>query len=205
MSLTNFITVFMLAVGLSMDAFAISVSNGLAMRAVQARHAFTLAFAFGLAQSVMPVLGWLAGKGLQKHIASFDHWVAFALLSVVGGKMIYEAAFIRKLESRLDAAPALDPSSAPCPALRSAHMLVVLAIATSIDALAVGITLPTLNVGIWTPSCIIGLVTFFICFTGVYVGKTVGHFFESGIEIVGGLVLVGIGVMILVEHLVAEH
>ena len=199
----NFITVFLMAVGLSMDAFAISVSNGLAMKVIRARHAFRIAFAFGFAQLVMPVLGWLTGKGLQQYISSFDHWVAFVLLSVVGGKMIYEAAFIKKLESRLDETSRSTVGSAPCPALRSAHVLVVLAVATSIDALAVGITLPTLNVGIWTPSCIIGIVTFALCFTGVYIGKTVGHFFESGIEIIGGIVLVGIGVKILADHLIA--
>jgi len=203
------VTVLLLAVSLSMDAFAISVSNGLALTRVRIRHAFRLAFAFGFAQAVMPAIGFLAAASLKTFITSWDHWIAFVLLAIVGGKMICESFMIRKAERVIEATcpeagcADVEAEVAASPALRSARTLVVLAVATSIDALAVGITLPLLNVGIVLPAAIIGAVTFVICFVGVYIGKTVGHFFEAWAEIVAGVILIGIGTKILVEHLVS--
>jgi len=204
---TILVTVLLLALSLSMDAFAISVSNGLALTRVRVRHAFRLAFAFGLAQAVMPVIGFLAAASLKTFITSWDHWIAFVLLGSIGGKMIYESFVIRKAERVIEANCPNPPDGdveaevAASPALRSARTLFILAIATSIDALAVGITLPLLNVGIVLPAAIIGAVTFAVCFVGVYIGKTTGHFFEAWAEILGGVVMIGIGTKILIEHL----
>lgn len=181
----DFPEIFFIAVGLSMDAFAVSVASGWSAGCLRVRHALRIAFFFGAFQAVMPVVGWLAGAGLRGYIAEFDHWVAFGLLSVVGLKMIYES---QRLGS--DERPPL-----------GLKMLLLLSIATSIDALAVGLSLSFLNVPIIAPALIIGLVTFVFSYTGVLVGSRFGHFFERKIEALGGLILIAIGLSILVEHL----
>lgn len=180
-------TVWFIAFVLAMDAFAVAVTSGVLIKRLHIGYAIKIALSFGLFQAIMPLLGWLAGTTIRPYIASLDHWIAFVLLTGIGAKMIYESR-VMKAEER---------SSDPMGFVT----LFVLSLATSIDALAIGITFATLDVVIWTPITIIGLVTFAISFGGVYIGDHFGHFFEERIEMVGGLVLIGIGIKILVEHL----
>lgn len=180
-------TIIFIAIALSMDAFAIAIASGFTIEKLKIKHALRIALAFGLFQFLMPVVGWFAGVGLKSFISGIDHWIAFALLTFVGGKMIYEG--IR-----------MEPEEKTTNPLKLS-VLFILSIATSIDALAVGLSLSLLNISILTPALIIGCITFSISFAGVYIGKKLGHFFESKIEIVGGLILVGIGIKILIEHL----
>ncbi len=180
-------SVILIAVGLAMDAFAVSVSSGLAIKELKLRHALKIAFFFGLFQAVMPVAGWLAGVGARGLISHVDHWIAFGLLTFIGGKMIWESFRLEPGDDRRDPL--------------GIGWLLTLSVATSIDALAVGITFAFIDVTIITPVIIIGAVTFVLSFAGVIIGDKVGHIFESRIEIAGGLVLIAIGVKILLEHL----
>ena len=181
------ITVVVIAFGLALDAFAVSVASGFTIKQLRVRHALRIALFFGAFQAVMPAIGWLAGLSLRNLITEFDHWIAFILLAFIGGKMIYESF---KLESDRKQ---IDP-------LRL-DVLLMLAIATSIDALAVGVTFAFLNVAIVWPVLIIGLITFGTSFVGVFIGDRFGHIFESRIELIGGLILIAIGLKILLEHL----
>jgi putative Mn2+ efflux pump MntP len=182
------LTVLLIALGLAMDAFAVSVASGATERKLNIRYAVRLAAFFGGFQAVMPLIGWLAGLSLKDTIGSLDHWVVFGLLGLIGGRMIYESG---KLKSDDKATHTM-----------SIRVLLLLAVATSIDALAVGISFAFLQVSIVTPLVVIGAVTFLLSFVGTYLGNRVGHFFESKIEAFGGLILIGIGVKVLVEHLV---
>jgi putative Mn2+ efflux pump MntP len=184
----DIITIIFIAFGLAMDAFAVSVTSGITIKQLKVRNALKIALFFGAFQAFMPVIGWLAGLSLRAIISSVDHWIAFGLLFVVGCKMIYESV---KLEPKERTINPLDVS-----------ILLMLSIATSIDALAVGVSFAFLKVSIATPVIIIGVVTFILSFTGVYIGDRFGHFFEKKIEIAGGLILIGIGMKILIEHLV---
>jgi len=179
----------MIAVGLAMDAFAVAVACGLAAKPLRAGYAFRIAFFFGFFQTFMPLIGWAAGVTLQVIIASFDHWIAFVLLFAIGGKMIYES-FRKKNESA-------------CGNCVSLTALLVLSLATSIDALAVGISFAFLKTTILFPSLIIGAVTFTLCFAGVWLGNRFGHVFENKLEMAGGLILIGIALKILISHLAA--
>lgn len=183
------LTILLIAVGLSMDAFAVAVVTGSVYKGFKVRHALRMALFFGGFQAIMPVIGYLAGMSLKDYIEAYDHWVAFALLFFVGGKMIYESFQIEAVER------SRDPSSL--------LVLLTLSFATSIDALAVGITLSLLKTSILLAVTIIGLVTFVLSYCGVAVGKRFGHFCESKVEIVGGLILIAIGVKIVIEHLSA--
>jgi len=176
----------LVAVGLSLDAFAIAVSCGITIKPVRLRDALTIAVFFGWFQALMPVLGWLAGTGLRGFITGIDHWVAFVLLTAVGGKMIYESF------PNPDSKPAADP--------RNFLILLMLAVATSIDALAVGIGLSFIKVAIIRPAIIIGAVTFGLSFLGVYIGIKVGRLLKRKVELAGGLILILIGIKILIEH-----
>jgi putative Mn2+ efflux pump MntP len=180
-------TVFLIAVGLAMDAFAVSVSSGVTIRNCHTRDALRIALFFGGFQALMPVAGWLAGLGLRGYIASMDHWVAFGLLAFIGGKMIYESTVIGR-------------ASGQCGPL-SLYVLIGLSVATSIDALAVGLTFAFLDVQIITPVIIIGAVTFVLSYMGVFLGGRIGRGVGKKVEAAGGLVLIAIGVKILVEHL----
>jgi putative Mn2+ efflux pump MntP len=183
----DMVSVFFIACGLAMDAFAVSVASGLAEKKLQFRYAFKIAVFFGLFQAVMPVVGWLMGFGLRAYITEIDHWVAFGLLALVGGKMIYESFKFKEAEN---------PSSP-----HGIYVLLLLSIATSIDALAIGISLTLINVPIIMPAIVIGIVTFIFSCSGVYIGNRFGHFFEKKIEALGGVILIGIGLKILIEHL----
>lgn len=182
-------TILFIAVGLAMDAFAVSVVTGSVYKEFKLRHALRMALFFGGFQAIMPVIGFLAGLGLMGYIAPYDHWIAFALLAFVGGKMIYESFQMEAAER--DRNPA------------NLAVLLILSFATSIDALAVGITLSLLRAPIALAVTVIGLVTFVLSYTGVFIGKRFGHFFESKVEIVGGLILIAIGIKIVIEHLTA--
>jgi len=173
--------------GLAMDAFAVAIAAGLTLAPITPRHVFRLSFHFGLFQFMMPIIGWLAGMGLVGWIAGYDHWVAFGLLSYVGGKMLFDA------RSREDPANRADPTRG--------LMLVTLSIATSLDALAVGVSMAMLNVSVWGPSVVIGLVAAAMTAIGIAFGSRLGPRWESWAETAGGIVLLLIGARILWQHL----
>ncbi len=184
--------VLLLSLALSMDAFAVAIASGATMKKLHLPHALKMGLFFGGFQAVMPVVGWLAGLSMKSFISGWDHWVAFVLLSAVGGKMVWEAFEIKEEEE-------CEGKSKTCPF--DTGTLTVLAIATSIDALAVGLTFSMLQVSIAGPVLVIGLVTFLMTFAGVKIGSAGGHFFENKMEAAGGLILVAIGLKILLEHL----
>jgi manganese efflux pump family protein len=181
-------TTFFMALALSMDAFAVSVADGSRAPRLRHRHAFRLALTFGLFQALMPLVGWAAGLGFKGLISSADHWVAFGLLGLVGGKMIYADLRGKGGDEPEPRAPA------------GMTTLLVLAIATSIDALAVGFGL-TFVESILLPVLVIGLVTFSLCFAGAHLGHRYSRFGGGRVQALGGAILIGIGVKILVEHL----
>ena len=187
----DYLALFGIAVGLSMDAFAVALTNGAVTRNLKLKHALGIALAFGAFQAVMPTIGWLVGIAGRGIIESVDHWVAFILLGYIGGKMVYDA--VKEAKSH-------EPKECRDPI--SFKMLMVMAIATSID----GIILPSV-VGastlllMLTAVGLIGLTTFIISFAGVYIGKKFGDLFSSKAELLGGLVLIIIGCKILIEHL----
>jgi putative Mn2+ efflux pump MntP len=185
----SLVTIIVIAIGLAMDAFAVAIVSGVAYKRLKVNHAFRIAVFFGGFQAFMPVVGWLCGLTAREFLVNYDHWVVFGLLGAIGTKMIYESFRIKRTEQLSDPMGML--------------MLLSLSVATSIDALAVGITLSFLGNSIATAAVVIGLVTFILSYLGVYIGKTVGHFFENKIKAVGGLVLIGIGVKILLEHLLS--
>jgi putative Mn2+ efflux pump MntP len=185
----EFVTITVIAVGLAMDAFVVSIVSGGAYRQLHVKHALRMAIFFGAFQAFMPLIGSLAGLSFRNYIQSCDHWVAFALLAAVGGKMIYESFKIKSVEKNPD------PSSIV--------VLLILSVATSIDALAIGITLSLVTSSLAVALIIIGLITFALSYAGVMIGKRFGHFFENRIEAIGGLVLIGIGIKILCEGLLS--
>jgi len=184
----DLVTIIVIAVGLAMDAFAVSIVSGSVYQQLHVRHALRMAVFFGGFQAVMPLIGSLAGMSVKDYIADYDHWVALGLLAAVGGKMIYESFKIESVEKNLDPSNVL--------------VLLILALATSIDALAIGITLSLIVSSIAVAVIIIGLVTFVLSYFGVFIGKRFGHFFENKIEAIGGLILIGLGVKIVLEHTV---
>ncbi|OGR44659.1 MAG: hypothetical protein A2X35_04960 [Elusimicrobia bacterium GWA2_61_42] len=183
--------ILFIALGLSMDAFAVSVASGATMKRLHLPNALKMGVFFGGFQALMPVLGWAAGLSMKNFIAGWDHWIAFGLLSAVGGKMLYEAVKIKEEEEC--------GGAKTCPF--DTGTLTVLAIATSIDALAVGLTFSLLQVSIIAPVLVIGLVTFLMSVAGVKIGSAGGHFFENKMEAAGGVILIGIGLKILLGHL----
>ena len=186
-----FIELFLLGIGLAMDAFAVSVCKGLGMRKLNKKQALIIGLYFGGFQALMPLIGWLLGSQFQKYITSIDHWIAFILLSFIGGKMMIEA--IREWNEE----ETVDVMDAP---LDHKNML-VLAVATSIDALAVGITFAFLDTPIIEAITIIGITTMVISIIGVVVGNFFGSRYKSKAEFIGGLILILLGLKILLEHL----
>lgn len=185
------IELFLLGVGLSMDAFAVSVCKGLGMRKLNKKQALIIGLYFGGFQALMPFVGWLLGSQFQKYITSIDHWIAFILLGFIGGKMMIEA--VREWNEE----EVVDVMDAP---IDHKNML-VLAVATSIDALAVGITFAFLGTPIVEAITIIGITTMVISIAGVVVGNFFGSRYKSKAEFIGGLILVLLGLNILLEHL----
>ena len=177
---------YILAVGLSMDAFAVSVCKGLSMQKMNWRHALVIGLYFGGFQAGMPLIGYLLGMGFQSRIEAVDHWIAFLLLGFIGINMIRE--------SRDTDEEHVDPSI-------GFRTMVVLAVATSIDALAVGVTFAFLQVAILPAVCFIGVVTFFLSAVGVKIGNVFGTRYKSRAELTGGIILVLMGIKILAEHL----
>ena len=186
-----FIVLFLMGVGLSMDAFAVSICKGLAMRKVNKKQAFVIGLFFGGFQALMPFIGWALGSQFESYITSIDHWIAFVLLAVIGGKMVKEAVSEKDEDDKVEQMdPPLDIKE-----------MFILAVATSIDALAVGITFAFLNYPIVEAITIIGIATFVISIIGVYVGNFFGSKYKKRAEIVGGVILILLGVKILLEHL----
>ena len=187
----DFIFLLGIAISLAMDAFAISVSNGFIIKQLKLQHALRIALCFGLFQAIMPVIGWAAGIAFSTYIKAFDHWLAFGLLLFIGAKMIYES-----LKS--------DPE---CKTKNCLHFptLLLLSLATSIDALAVGLSFAFLDMLIIFPVILIGCITFILCLAGIYIGNKVGHFFEKGLGVIGGIILIGLGLKILIEHIITGN
>ena len=184
----NWLNLLGIAVGLAMDAFAVAIACSITLRRLSFRSVFRVAFFFGLFQGIMPIIGWSASFAAHEYIAAWDHWLAFGLLIFIGGKAIYDA-----LREKCADFKEKDPTRG--------LSLIVFSIATSIDALAVGISLSALDVDIVHPAIIIGIVTFILSAVGMLIGKRLGSFFGQKIEIIGGLILIGIGTKILISHL----
>ena len=182
----DLIELFLIAVGLSMDAFAVSVCKGLAMPKCTFKKAAIVGLGFGGFQALMPAIGYILGAQFQEAIASIDHWIAFVLLALIGGNMIHEA---------------LDNDEEEADASLDVKTMFLLAVATSIDALAIGITFAFLKVNIIPAVCFIGIVTFIISFAGVKIGNVFGARYKNKAEIVGGIILILLGLKILLEHL----
>lgn len=180
------IELFLIAVGLSMDAFAVSVCKGLAMPKCTFKKVAIVGLWFGGFQALMPAIGYILGAQFQEAIASIDHWIAFVLLALIGGNMIHEA---------------LDNDEEEADASLDVKTMFLLAVATSIDALAIGITFAFLKVSIIPAVCFIGIVTFIISFAGVKIGNVFGARYKNKAEIVGGVILILLGLKILLEHL----
>jgi manganese efflux pump family protein len=168
-----------IAVGLAMDAFAVSIAAGLAVESVTPRHVFRIAFHFGLFQFMMPVIGWLAGELLAAYFGNYDRWIAFGLLTYVGGRMLWEARSEKKDQGARDPTRGL--------------LLVTLSIATSLDALAVGVSMAFLRVSVWIPAVVIGIVTATLSAVGITFGGRIGPRWERWAEAAGGIVLILIG------------
>jgi putative Mn2+ efflux pump MntP len=180
------ISVFAIAIALALDAFSVSISAGMAIKTPTLRHYFRLAFHFGLFQFVMPLLGYAAGAGVERWIRSFDHWVAFGLLAFIGARMVFEAFGDEAGKGR-------DPSHG--------WQLVVLSLATSIDALAVGLSFGVLGRPILVPSAVIGIVCASFSAAGIFIGARASSFAGKRAEALGGVILIAIGLKILLEHL----
>lgn len=182
----SLITIFIIAVGLGIDAFSVAIGIGAANNKKSWGPVLRLATAFGLFQFVMPIIGWLAGLTVVEIIGSFDHWIAFGLLALVGGKMIREGFEKESAEEREDQT--------------QGWPLLMLSVATSIDALAVGFGFSVLKNPILLPAVMIGIVCFLMTVTGMIFGKVLAKIFGKKVEIFGGLVLIAIGVKILMDH-----
>ncbi len=190
----NLAEVFLIAVGLAMDAFAVSISNGIIIKNIKFQHALKFGLFFGIFQFIMPVIGWFCAKNFKEYIENFDHWIAFILLFIIGGKMFLES-FKNENENVVSEKNIL-----------SFYNMIILAVATSIDALAVGVSFAFLDnaesgLNIWGASSVIGIVAFVISYTGVYLGRKIGDIIQKNAERVGGIILIAIGIKILAEHL----
>ena len=183
----SFTVLILLAVGLAMDAFAVSITNGITIKNIKIKHALIIGLFFGVFQAIMPVIGWLLGKGFNDYISGFDYWVVFVILLFIGIKMIYES--LKNNKNDLETEPTL-----------KIYTLFMLAIATSIDAFAIGLGFSLMKMGIIFPSIIIGVVTFILSFIGVYVGKKLGELFGKRMEILGGVILIIIAFNVLLEN-----
>jgi len=183
----SFFEIIFIAIGLGMDAFSVSLGSATSGLIRGARATFRLSFHFGLFQFLMPIIGWYLGTKIEPLISSIDHWVAFVLLTYVGGRMIYQS-FDSHEPTMQD-----DPSKG--------MSLVMLSVATSIDALAVGLSLAMIQVDIWYPSVMIGIITAAMSLIGIRIGKKFRGKFGNKIEILGGLILIAIGIRILLSDL----
>lgn len=195
----DFLSLFLIAVSLAMDAFAVSITNGVTAGNFNKQKAVLAAACFGLFQFIMPLAGWLLGTGAYDLIASFDHWIAFVLLGFIGGRMLFET--IKEMRH---------PEQEQSNVILNGKMIVMQGIATSIDALAIGISFAALAMGvefsfltinIWSACLLIGVVAFLLSLIGGLLGRKIGGFFKNKAGIIGGIILILIGVKILLEHL----
>lgn len=185
----HFVSILLIAIGLGMDALSVAVATGALLGKPSPAASLRMSFSFGFFQFMMPLIGWSAGRTVSGFVESLDHWVAFVLLLFVGGQMIFEA--FRKKEA--GKASKADPTRG--------GTLLMLSLATSIDALTVGLSLAFLGEAILFPSVVIGVTAFSMTWVGMVAGEKAGTYFGKKVEIVGGLILIGIGIKILVEHL----
>jgi len=183
----SFFEVFLIAISLAMDSFAISITAGLILKEFSSKHFIRIAFYMGLFQALMPIIGWMIGVSFKHYIVSFDHWIAFLLLLGLGGKMIYDDL---KCEGEEDS---FDP--------QKRLVVMGLAIATSIDALVVGVNFAFLDMSITMPIYLIGIVSFILSLLGVFIGCYLGTKVKVKFTLIGGIILIGLGVNILNEHL----
>ena len=190
----NFIALIFTGFALSMDAFAVSITKGMSIKNLKKSTALKMALAFGLFQGGMPLLGWILGISFKNYIEAIDHWIAFILLGFIGFNMIKGFFEDKKEESELEFSATADDVDL------SNKEIIMLAIATSIDALAVGISFAFLNVNIIPASLIICIITFLVCAVGAFIGNKVGDIFNGYAELVGGVILILIGFNILNEH-----
>lgn len=184
--------IIVIALGVSADAFAVSMCKGVEMKKIIWKYAILIAVFFGGFQMIMPLIGWGAGSLFQKYITEFDHWIAFGLLLILGGKMLYDGIFDKDKKKE---------GEEEKPMKLGFFTLLLMAIATSIDALAVGVTFAFLKVNVWLAVSIIGATTFSFSLIGVGIGVKVGDKFKNKAEILGGAILILLGVKILLEHL----
>ena len=183
----GFWSILLIGISLAMDCFTVSICTGMVMERFRWRYAVRMALLFGLFQGAMPALAWYCGLAFRDLIAAYDHWAAFGLLAIIGGKMIYESLRTEGCDL--------------CATTMGWGALLVLAVATSIDALAVGLSLSFLKTPIVAPALTFALVTVVISLLGVVLGRKAGALLHSRVQLVGGLILVAIGVKILIEHL----
>ncbi len=181
----SFFSILSISFGLAMDAFAVSVSGGAAVSRDKIKKLMLLALSFGVFQGLMPLLGWWCAGSFRVHIESYDHWIAFGLLAIIGGKMVYES---------------FGDSDDNSDFKLNLWSIIVLSVATSIDAFAAGAGLSCVGAGIFVPVIVIGLVTFLLSSAGVLIGKRTGRLLEKKAVLIGGIVLIGIGIKILIEH-----
>jgi manganese efflux pump family protein len=191
----DFIVLFGIACGLSLDAFTVAITNSTVIHDLELKHGLRMAIFFGFFQMVMPIIGWAAGVTFSHYVQEIDHWIAFGLLAFVGGRMIYSGLpFKNKEEVSCDYNTGQDCRHLPT--------LLMLSIATSIDAMAVGLSFAMIKISVIIPSMIIGVVTFAISLAGYFIGKKLGNRLNIQLDIIGGIVLIGIGIKILLEHII---
>lgn len=202
----SILSIVLTGFGLAMDAFAVSVAKGITLTRIRVKDALKVALFFGGFQAIMPLIGWGAGRYFADYIKAFDHWIAFILLSLIGGKMVFEA-IKEKREEKGEVSVTLEAfEDSGLEMVRSSNdelstkNLTILAIATSIDALAVGVSFAFLGISIVQSVIIIGVITFVLCFLGVIIGEKLGDIFKNYAEIIGGVILILIGINILLEH-----
>jgi len=187
----SFIEIILIGIALSLDCLAVSIAISFSWKNFKSFDGFKTAITFGMFHMLMPILGWSAGRELDKYITSFDHWIAVSLLSFVGIKMIIDSFTNQTKKEKLELSNV------------KTSKLLLLAIATSIDAIAIGISLAFLKVEIISTALIISVTTFTVSFIGIIIGYKIGKFFGPKIQIVGGGVLIIIGIKILISHLFA--
>ncbi len=200
MSWAEFIMVFGIAVGLSMDALAVSITQGACLEITSLRYPYIIGITFGIFQAIMPIAGWIAGSTFSSHIQHLDHWIACILLSIIGLNMMVAGLldYVRKKRARAIGMACADS----CGTELRFHDLLMMGIATSIDALAVGVTFGMLGINIWLSVLIIGVTTFILSTLGVLLGKRAGPLLGDKMEMIGGIVLIALGIKILLEHLI---
>jgi putative Mn2+ efflux pump MntP len=186
MSLIEFITIFLIAIGLCFDSFAVSVSSGLMMKHIKFIDAMKISFSLAFFQGMMPLIGWFAGKRISDYLSNYDHWIAFGLLLIIGLRMIWES-------QKPDEEKTFNPLNI--------WFIIYMSIATSIDALIVGLSFAFFDTDIYASIIIIGIVTFIAAMLGILFGKKAGAHFGKKMEILGGIILIVIALKILIEHL----